>query len=91
MTIDYEGGKEFMDPLVRCFDCGELVHRVYIANNASCSHCGSRRFKNLQAIKEEEMTLLKLGTYDFGLRPEEWYPVDPDFFALFEENRQGGK
>jgi hypothetical protein len=83
--VDYSSAsKTFNDPLVRCYDCGKLVHRLWIAKFAGCSHCGSRKFRNIQAFTEEELVQVVNGTFPFGLRKEEWYPVDPDFMVLFE-------
>jgi len=75
-------GDDFNDPILRCDDCGRLVHRVYIRKRGCCNNCGNRRFKNLQLIREEEWDSIKNKTYDFGVK--EWN-IDKAFLALFEK------
>ena len=82
--IDYENSDIFVDPLLRCEDCTKLVHINFIVKQGGCSHCGNRRFKNVQGFKGDEWKLIKKGKFDFGLKKKEWYPIDPDFLKLFE-------
>lgn len=81
--FDYEGAKEFSDPILRCSGCRKLVHRKYASKFGGCSHCGFRQFTNVQGISGEEMASLRDGTFNFELKKDAWYPIDETFFKLF--------
>ena len=74
-------GDEFLDPILRCDDCSNLVHREFITKRGCCNHCGNRRLKNVQLLQEEEYRKIEAHTYDFGLKKWE---VDSEFLKLFE-------
>jgi hypothetical protein len=71
----YDGKRvgEFIDPVVRCDSCQELLLRKTIQEIGCCSKCGNRRLKNVRILQPEEMEQLK-----------EWN-VDPEFIAIFEQ------
>ena len=79
--MDYNG-KEFNDPIVRCYSCSKLVHRAFIAVHAGCNHCGNKRFRNVTGMNDKEYNALKNATYDFGLKE---YKIDPDNLNEWEE------
>lgn len=83
--VEYNG-KEFNDPIVRCTDCLSLVHRIYISKKGGCHHCGNRRMKNVLTMKPEEMSKIIDGSINFELDKKDWWPMDPAFLGLFEED-----
>ena len=74
--------KELLDPLVRCVACSKLIHRKYISIGAGCSHCGNKRVQIIQALDGDELSALRDGTYDLGLKE---YSIDPEYLAIFKE------
>ena len=77
---DYDG-REWRDPLVRCYNCSKLVHRAYIAVNAGCNHCGNKRFQTLRALDDElEIKPLHDQSYDLGMKS---YTIDEGFLSIF--------
>ena len=86
--IDYSDEGEFNDPIVRCYECAKLVHRIWLAERGGCNHCGARRVKRIMNFKEEEMKKILDGTADFNVGKDKWFPVDPDFLTLFKEEEE---
>jgi hypothetical protein len=83
--VDYsESG--INDPVMRCKDCGGLVHREFIHKHGRCHNCGNLRYSPVYIIKEHEMEGLKNGSLNFEIGE---YVIDPDFLALFEGTGDG--
>lgn len=79
--MEYDG-KEFNDPVLRCDQCSELVHRLFLSAHGGCNHCGNRRVRNVQGLNADEFEGLTEGTLNIGIQKP--YTIDPDFMALFE-------
>lgn len=65
--------KGFLDPVVRCMSCGQLLLIDSISKNGCCLKCGNKRVTNVRTLTEEEMAKLK----ERG--------VSEDFLREFEE------
>ena len=72
--------RELTDPLLRCDNCAKLVHRAFIEQHAGCNNCGNKRFNFLYSVNGEELSALKEGTYDLGMK----YDIDPEYLAIFK-------
>jgi hypothetical protein len=75
--MEYSKDGAFNDPVLRCDSCATLVFKEDLLKVGSCINCGSRKVRNVQIIKPEEMNTMKHRN------------VDPDFIALFEEVEVG--
>ncbi len=73
----YDKDGPFVDPVVRCTDCGKLVWRDTIREHGMCLKCGNKRMRNALTLSGEEMALLKEKN------------VDAEFLALFEGVEDG--
>jgi hypothetical protein len=70
---DAKNRTPFIDPIVRCDACQELLLRKTIQEIGCCTNCGNRRMTNIKVIKEAEIEKVKS------------WNLDPEFMALFEE------
>jgi len=50
----YSHDGEFIDPLVRCDSCSELIFLNQLNKLGMCE-CGNRRVRNVITLKEEEL------------------------------------
>jgi len=81
MGLDYpEGAPDryhpdtpFADPIVRCTECQHLLLRGGIKKYGYCVHCGCRKVRKVQTMREEESHWCKKNN------------IDPEFLALFQE------
>ena len=68
----YSKDGPFNDPVLRCDSCGKLLFKEDVLKVGSCIDCGSRKVRNVQTLKPEEIADM------------EHRAVDPDFIDLFE-------
>ena len=72
----YSREAPFMDPVLRCTQCKQLIKRLYLQSNGACS-CGCRRVSEVRTLSEEEFEKLK--------------EVYPDFAAVFQPVAEDGR
>lgn len=78
MTPEQKYSKDgpFMDPVLMCDACQELLLKAEIHKTGMCSHCSNTRFRNVRSINETKFKQMEQWAKD-GV-------IDPDFLKLFE-------
>ena len=63
----------FLDPVVRCQTCSEIVKTKSLLKIGGCPKCGNKRVGALRVFNQEEWDKMK-----------EW-GIDPEFYEQFVE------
>lgn len=71
----YSADGPFMEPLVRCDACQELLFVADIRKHGMCGHCSNTRVRNVRTMTEPEMAKVKSWVNDGKL--------DADWAKLF--------
>ena len=69
----YHEDGPFMDPVIRCYSCGEIQKTIDFVKKGKCFKCESRRCRNINTLSE--MDYIKCMNWG----------IDADFLALFEK------
>jgi Zn finger protein HypA/HybF involved in hydrogenase expression len=72
----YSKDGPFVEPVVRCDKCNEIVQVQILKRLGMCPHCSNTRVRNVRTLSEEEVKRVQ-GWVDIG-------EVDPDWIKLFE-------
>ena len=76
--MKYSKDGPFIEPVVRCDSCVELILVKDLKEIGMCPECGNTRIRNVKTLSESEMSDMKAKG------------IDPDWIALFEEYELGG-